>query len=116
MLLIPMGISTLPLLLQQGAVPVFALFMLSGVPLSACLSIVSIFAISKIQKVTSSKYLGKVMSIMMATAQCAAPIGQILYGIGFDTNRAYLPIMIAFIATISLSILSKLLYQNEKEI
>lgn len=117
-LLIPMGMSTIPLLLQYGAFPVFALFVLSGVPLSACLSIVSIFAISKIQKVTPSKNLGKVMSIIMATAQCVAPIGQILYGIGFETfeNRAYIPIIITFVATILLSILSKVLYRNEKDI
>lgn len=117
-LLIPMGMSTIPLLLQYEAFPVFALFVLSGVPLSACLSIVSIFAISKIQKVTPSKNLGKVMSIIMATAQCVAPIGQILYGIGFETfeNRAYIPIIITFVATILLSILSKVLYRNEKDI
>lgn len=117
-LLIPMGMSTIPLLLQYGAFPVFALFVLSGVPLSACLSIVSIFAISKIQKVTPLKNLGKVMSIIMATAQCVAPIGQILYGIGFETfeNRAYIPIIITFVATILLSILSKVLYRNEKDI
>lgn len=117
-LLIPMGMSTIPLLLQYGTFPAFALFVLSGVPLSACLSIVSIFAISKIQKVTPSKNLGKVMSIIMATAQCVAPIGQILYGIGFETfeNRAYIPIIITFAATILLSILSKLLYRNEKDI
>lgn len=117
-LLIPMGISTIPLLLQHGTVPAFALFVLGGVPLSACLSMVSIFAISKIQKVTPSKNLGKVMSIIMATAQCVAPIGQILYGIGFETfeNRAYIPIMITFAATILLSILSKALYRKEKDI
>lgn len=117
-LLIPMGMSTIPLLLQHGIFPAFALFVLGGVPLSACLSIVSIFAISKIQKVTPSKNLGKVMSIIMATAQCVAPIGQILYGIGFETfeNRAYIPIMITFAATILLSILSKALYRNEKDI
>lgn len=117
-LLIPMGMSTIPLLLQYGAFSAFALFVLSGVPLSACLSIVSIFAISKIQKVTPSKNLGKVMSIIMATAQCVAPIGQILYGIGFETfeNRAYIPIIITFVATILLSILSKVLYRNEKDI
>lgn len=117
-LLIPMGMSTLPLLLQYGTFPAFALFVFSGVPLSACLSIVSIFAISKIQKVTPSKNLGKVMAIIMATAQCVAPIGQILYGIGFETfeNRAYIPIIITFVATILLSILSKLLYRNEKDI
>lgn len=117
-LLIPMGMSTIPLLLQHGTFPAFALFVLGGVPLSACLSIVSIFAISKIQKVTPSKNLGKVMSIIMATAQCVAPIGQILYGIGFETfeNRAYIPIMITFAATILLSILSKALYRNEKDI
>lgn len=117
-LLIPMGMSTIPLLLQYGTFPAFALFVFSGVPLSACLSIVSIFAISKIQKVTPSKNLGKVMSIIMATAQCVAPIGQILYGIGFETfeNHAYIPITIAFVATILLSILSKVLYRNEKDI
>lgn len=117
-LLIPMGMSTIPLLLQYGTFPAFALFVFSGVPLSACLSIVSIFAISKIQKVTPSKNLGKVMSIIMATAQCVAPIGQILYGIGFENfeNHAYIPITIAFVATILLSILSKVLYRNEKDI
>ncbi|MGM0123756.1 hypothetical protein IGI37_001130 [Enterococcus sp. AZ194] len=117
-LLLPIALSCTPILLSFGVLPSFTLFLLCGVPLSACLSIVSIFAISKVQKITPSKNLGKVMAIIMATAQCVAPIGQILYGIGFEIfqETVYIPILMTFIATLILAVLSKLLYQKEKDI
>ncbi|MEI5994307.1 MFS transporter [Candidatus Enterococcus mansonii] len=117
-LLIPIALSTTPYTLQYGSLPGFLIFVFSGVPLSACLSIVSIFAISKVQKITPIEHLGKVMSIIMATAQCVAPIGQILYGIGFEVfqDTVYIPIIATFIATLMLSLLSKLLYHDEKDI
>lgn len=118
LLLIPIIFACTPFMLQYGTLPSFLIFLLSGVPLSACLSIISIFAISKVQKITPTKNLGKVMSIIMATAQCAAPIGQILYGIGFEIfqTTVYVPIIITLIATLLLSVISKLLYRNEVDI
>ncbi|MGG5371653.1 MFS transporter [Enterococcus sp. AZ196] len=117
-LLIPIALSCSPLILNYGTLQPFSLFLISGVPLSACLSIVSIFAISKVQKITPSKNLGKVMAIILATAQCAAPMGQILYGFGFEVfqDSVYILIAITFIATLSLSILSHILYRNEEDI
>lgn len=118
MLLIPITFSTAPAILQYGTIPAFLLFVLCAIPLSACLSIVSIFAISKVQKITPSHHLGKVMAIIMATAQCAAPIGQILYGIGFEIfqDSVYIPVAVTFFTTFLLAIGSKFLYRNEKEI
>lgn len=117
-LLIPIALSTTPIMLQVGTLPAFMLFVVCAVPLSACLSIVSIFAISKVQKITPINHLGKVMSMIMAAAQCVAPIGQILYGIEFEVfqDTVYIPIIITFLATLFLSIVSKILYRNEKDI
>lgn len=117
-LLIPIGFSTTPLLLGMGKLPPFLLFILTAVPLSACLSIVSIFVISKVQRITPSKHLGKIMAIITAVVQCVSPIGQILYGAGlqFFKNDVYTLIAIVFVATLLLSLLSKLLYRNEENI
>ncbi|MDO1604697.1 MFS transporter [Lactobacillus sp. YT155] len=117
-LLIPIGFSTTPLLLGMGKFPPFLLFILTAVPLSACLSIVSIFVISKVQRITPSKHLGKIMAIITAVVQCVSPIGQILYGAGlqFFKNDVYTLIAIVFVATLLLSLLSKLLYRNEENI
>lgn len=117
-LLIPIGFSTTSLLLGMGKLPPFLLFILTAVPLSACLSIVSIFVISKVQRITPSKHLGKIMAIITAVVQCVSPIGQILYGAGlqFFKNDVYTLIAIVFVATLLLSLLSKLLYRNEENI
>lgn len=37
---------------------------------------------------TSNEMLGKIMAIIMAVAQCAAPLGQALYGIAFQQFSA----------------------------
>ena len=88
---------------------------MSAIPLAACLTMISIFAISKVQAITPANQLGKVMSIIMATAQCIAPIGQVLYGIGFDKfqHMIYVPILITCLLTGLLSILTKYLYRTE---
>ncbi|MBL1230781.1 MFS transporter [Enterococcus sp. BWB1-3] len=117
-LLIPITLSTTPMLLKIGNIPAFLLFVLCAVPLSACLSIVSIFSISKVQKITPTQHLAKVMSILLMIIQCASLIGQIIYGIGFEVfqDTVYIPIMITFFATFIIAIGSKFLYRNEKEV
>ncbi len=114
-LLIPIALSCSPVLLKFGQLPAFILFLMSAIPLAACLTMISIFAISKVQAITPGNQLGKVMSIIMATAQCIAPIGQALYGIGFDKfqHRIYVPILITCLLTGLLSILAKYLYRTE---
>ena len=64
-------------------------------PIAMILTLLSIFVISKVQKKTPNENLGKVMSIIMAVANCTTPIGQMIYGIAFETfqTRLYLPIL-----------------------
>lgn len=42
------------------------------------------YVIARVQRVTSNENLGKVMAIIMAVAGCAAPIGQVIYGVVFE--------------------------------
>ena len=96
LLLLPIAISVMPFMLQLGYYPSFILFILGIVPIAVILMLLDVFVISKVQKKTSNENLGKVMAIMMAVAQCAAPIGQVIYGIAFEAFNAavYLPILI----------------------
>lgn len=108
LLVVPIAISVMPFILGLGYYPAFALFMLGAIPIAMFATIISIFVIARVQRVTSNENLGKVMAIIMAVAGCAAPLGQVIYGSVFESfnDVLYLPILavsllmlvIAFIA------------------
>jgi hypothetical protein len=79
------------------------------------MTIASIFVITKVQKNTPNEHLGKVMAIIMAAAQCAAPPGQILYGVLFERFNAavYAPTLFVSIAMFGLAGLSRRMLRNE---
>jgi MFS family permease len=114
-LIIPMALSVSPFMLGLGQYPPFLLFMFCAVIIAAAMTIVSIFVITKVQKKTPNENLGKVMAIITATAQCAAPVGQFLYGVFFEDFRTevYLPTVFASAAMFAVAALSKRILKNE---
>jgi len=115
-LLMPIALSVMPFMLGLGLYPPFMLFMLCVVPIAMILTITSIFVITAVQKKTSNEYLGKVMAIMMAVAQCTSPVGQFVYGILFRefSNTVYIPILLVSVVMLALSLLSRKMLKNER--
>lgn len=95
LLLLPIAIAVMPFMLKLGYYPSFILFMLGILPIAVILMLLDIFVISKVQKKTPNENLGKIMAIIMAVSQCAAPIGQVIYGFSFEAFHAsvYLPVL-----------------------
>lgn len=112
-----MAASLMPFMLKKGYYPSFVLFMLGAVPIAASMTMISIYIITKIQIITPNKHLGKVMAIMTAVAQCAAPLGQILYGAVFEkwSGRIFLPTFGVGIVTLFLGVLTRQLLKGEED-
>ncbi|MGL4484725.1 MAG: hypothetical protein ACRCUS_07210, partial [Anaerovoracaceae bacterium] len=115
--LLPMVVSVLPAILNMGYYFSFILFMVGVIPVAMILTILSIFVVSKVQKITPNENLGKVMAIVIAVAQCAAPIGQVLYGYMFEFFRlsTYVPILIVNFALLLISVFAWGILRNENE-
>ncbi len=116
-LLMLMAISVMPFMLGLGYTPSFVLFMLGAVPIAASMTIISIFILSKVQKITPNENLGKVMAIITAVAQCAAPLGQILYGVVFEawSAKIFIPTIVVAIVTLLLGALTRRLLRHEED-
>jgi MFS family permease len=114
-LFIPLAFSITPLVLNTGFLPSFALYMLCLILMVAATTILSIFVIVRIQAETPGENLGKVMAIIQAVAQCAAPIGQLMYGFAFEgfKDAAYIPLLIAGTLTALIAFIGKIMLQNE---
>ena len=114
-LILPMALSVMPMILGVGYYPSFILFMLCAIPIAAAVTIVSVFIITKVQKKTPNEHLGKVMAIIMAAAQCAAPLGQIMYGILFESFRKapYIPILAVCLTMSATTVIMRQMLKNE---
>lgn len=117
LLMMLMAASLLPFMLGLGYYPSFILFMTGAVPIAASMTIISIFIITRVQNSTPNENLGKVMAIITAAAQCAAPLGQILYGAVFETwgGQVFIPTFSVGIVTLLLGNLTRLLLKHEEE-
>jgi MFS family permease len=115
LLFLPMAAAVTPFLLDFGFYPSFILFLVCMVPVAMVMTIASIFVITRVQKNTPNEHLGKVMAIIMAAAQCAAPPGQILYGVLFERFSAavYVPTLFVSIVMFALAGLSRRMLRNE---
>jgi len=102
LLLLPIAIAVMPFMLKLGYYPSFIVFMLGIIPITVILMLLDIFIISKVQKKTPNENLGKVMAIVMAVAQCAAPIGQVIYGGAFESFHASVYLPVFFISAVLL--------------
>lgn len=114
-LLLPAALSVSHYILGYGYFPSFILFLAGVIPISMILTILSIFITSKVQKETTNENLGKVMAIMIAAAQCTAPVGQVLYGIVFEhyRMRIYVPILFVCAALLAVAAATKLSLKKE---
>lgn len=117
LLLLPIAVSVMPFMLGLGYYPAFILFMLGAIPIAAVATILSIYIIAKVQRVTPNENLGKVMAIIMAVAQCAAPLGQILYGVIFKSFSAalYLPVLVVSLIMLVIAFISQQILRKEGE-
>ncbi len=116
-LIIPISVSVAPPLISAGFYPPYLLFLVCAVPIAMIMTIISIFVITRIQKETPNENLGKVMAIITAVSQCAAPVGQILYGVIFQIFRTqlYVPVLCVGIVMLLLSAAAKGVLKNEAE-
>jgi MFS family permease len=116
LMFIPAAASVAPMAFRLGFWPPLIVFMLSMVFMSATATIISIYVVVRVQSKTPDENLGKVMAIIMAVAQCAAPLGQFLYGVAFESFRAaeYLPLMIACGASVIIAFFGKTILINEE--
>ncbi|MDR1804116.1 MAG: MFS transporter [Treponema sp.] len=115
-LLLPIALSVMPIVLGLGLYPPFMLFMLCVVPIAMILTITSIFVVTAVQKKTSNEYLGKVMAIIMAAAQCTSPAGQFVYGILFRefSRTVYIPILLVSAVMFVITFISRRMLKNEE--
>lgn len=118
LMLVPISLSVLPFFLRLGFYPSFIMFMLGAVPIAISASVLSIFIITKVQKVTPNENLGKVMAIIIAVAQCAAPLGQIIYGVLFESFKAtlYIPMIAVGLIMLVITVFSQRILRNEVEV
>lgn len=113
--MLPMILSVSPILLDMGYLPVFVTFFLCAIPIIMMVTMLSVYFISVVQKHTPNLIMGKVMAIIMAVAQCAAPIGQLLYGQLFEVfkGNAYMVVILMLISVLFLALFAKKYLKNE---
>lgn len=116
--MLPMALGMTPFILSFGFVPAFTLYMGFSIPVLMCTQMISIFALTIIQKETPNHLLGKVMAIVMAAAQIAAPLGQLAYGKLFEVfkDNAYIPIAIACICCLLFTFVAKKMFPKEQPV
>jgi MFS family permease len=116
-LLLPMSAALFPALLALGYWPPFFLFFFFCLIVLAAVTMVSVFVITEIQKRTPPEMLGKIMAILFAVSQIAAPLGQLLYGIFFQafSKVVYVPVLIAAALTFITALTGKNILREEAE-
>ncbi|WP_099469983.1 MFS transporter [Konateibacter massiliensis] len=115
LLAVPIAVSVFPFILELGYYPAFTLFMLGAIPIAMVASIISIYVIARVQRVTSNDNLGKVMAIIMAVAGCAAPIGQVIYGVVFESfsDVLYFPILAVSLLMLVIAFVARRMFSTE---
>ncbi|MGM0216687.1 hypothetical protein IGI42_004283 [Enterococcus sp. AZ109] len=83
------------LLLFLGTGGGFVVIVGAGVIIGIIMSAISIYLISLVQRITPKENLGKVMATIIAVAQCAVPLGQLVMGVLFKgtTISVFFPIL-----------------------
>lgn len=108
-MLIPMSVAVTNGMLGLGYLPSFILFFLFAFLIMMLATVISVYVIAQVQRETPNDLLGKIMAIIMAVSQCAAPLGQLLYGFLLQqfSSQTFIPVLIACAATAGLSLLAK---------
>lgn len=115
-LILPMAFAVLPFFLELGYWPSFVLFFTSGAAIMALMTMISIFVITAVQLKTPNEMLGKVMAIVMAVAQCAAPLGQAMYGFAFERfhTAVYIPVLLACLSTVLIAFAARAMLKDHR--
>lgn len=103
-LMVPMAVSVAMAIGGFGFYPSYLLFIFCSVPIAMILTVISIFVITKVQKETPNELLGKVMAVITAVSQCAAPVGQLVYGFLFQRFQGTLYITTFLIGVLMLAV------------
>ena len=95
----------------------FIVFAATGVPIGLLMSGVSIYLIAIVQRITPTKNIGKVMATIVAVAQCAVPIGQLVMGQLFKqtTTNVFVPMLFISCVVLAISYLCYALFKGTKE-
>lgn len=86
--LIGMGLSAVPMglaFLLKDTLPTYFVLLMSVAVMQVIASIFSIYVLSVIQQRTPNELLGKIMAYVMTISLCMQPLGQMIYGILFET-------------------------------
>lgn len=115
-LMVPLAASVTPLALAWGRYTALATFLLCAMPVAMLLTVLSVYVITIVQKRTPDAHLGKVMAIIMAVSQCAAPAGQMLFGLLFEqfTLTVYVPVLVISLLMGGTALAARFMLQNEK--
>jgi len=115
-LFIPIALSVTPFILNLGYYPSYILFIVCAIPVAMAMTIISIFVITKVQKKTPDENLGKVVAIITAVSQCAAPVGQLIYGFLFKafSLKIYLPTLFVCLAMVIIAVIGQRVLRNEE--
>ncbi len=101
------GTAALALVAAAVAAPVpamasYAVIVAALFVTMACCTLFSVQAISYVQGATPQHLIGKVMGLTVGLANCASPVGQLVYGWVFDAFRGEIPLVTLAVVAISL--------------
>lgn len=115
-LMLPMAFAVSQMMLRLGYWPSFVLFFIFGAVIMLLMTVISVYVITTVQMETPNEMLGKVMAIIMAVAQCAAPLGQALYGMAFQrfSKAVYAPVLLACFFTAILAFAARTMLSGQK--
>ena len=116
-LLVPLALSLTPLGLLSGNDVPYLFFLVCAMPIAAFMTMISIAVISRVQKETPPLHLGKVLAIITMASQCAAPLGQLVYGLVIRSavSRIHLVVLAVSAAMALLAGWARRLLYNEGE-
>lgn len=95
----------------------FIAFIITGIPIGMIMSLISIYLISMVQRITPKENIGKIMATIMAVSQCAVPVGQIIIGFLFKTTttNVFFQVMIVAVSVLLVSGLCWYLFKNSTD-
>lgn len=132
-----LGLSSSPAVLAAGSLALLLVAAACAAPLPpmgsyslvvvelflamACCTLFSVQAVAFVQGETSKSLIGKVMALVMALANCATPVGALVYGWLLDAFRDDISVVVVGVVVISLilslavrSVIRKGLTNDEK--
>lgn len=131
-----LGLSSSPAVLAAGSLALLLVGAACALPLPpmgsyslvvvglfltmACCTLFSVQAVAFVQGETPKSLIGKVMALVMALANCATPVGALVYGWLLDAFRNDISVVVVGVVVISLilslavrSVIRKGLFDNE---